>query len=128
MPWPKIFSACLGAVPELVGRMLSSRTVAEARFLRRLPRRDRWRSNPECARPRAGAWDGRLRNFEEAAAAAAPFIADPSLKIGARIRRAVEASFAAAGCNTNLGILLLCAPLARRRETIDARHPARRRP
>lgn len=53
-----------------------------------------------------------VTQFEAAAAAAAPYIADPTLRVGARIRNAVEASFAAAGCNTNLGILLLCAPLA----------------
>ncbi|MEO5697456.1 MAG: triphosphoribosyl-dephospho-CoA synthase [Burkholderiaceae bacterium] len=33
-------------------------------------------------------------------------------RVGARIEAAVMASFAAAGCNTNLGILLLCAPIA----------------
>ena len=54
----------------------------------------------------------RSAQFEEAAAAAAPWIADSDLRIGARIRHAVDASFAAAGCNTNLGILLLAAPLA----------------
>jgi triphosphoribosyl-dephospho-CoA synthase len=50
--------------------------------------------------------------FEKSAEVAAPFIADPSLKVGRRIREAVAATFAAVGCNTNLGILLLCAPLA----------------
>jgi triphosphoribosyl-dephospho-CoA synthase len=50
--------------------------------------------------------------FEAAAVAAAPFVADPKLRVGDRIFRAVQASFAAAGCNTNLGILLLCTPLA----------------
>ena len=54
-----------------------------------------------------------VAQFEASAVAAAPFLAR-----GRRWRRrsascgAVEASFAAAGCNTNLGILLLCAPLA----------------
>lgn len=52
-------------------------------------------------------------HFERSAEAAAPFIADPRLKVGARIWQAMEASFAIAGCNTNLGILLLTAPLAR---------------
>ncbi|MEQ1695559.1 MAG: triphosphoribosyl-dephospho-CoA synthase [Hyphomicrobiaceae bacterium] len=50
--------------------------------------------------------------FTAAAAAAAPFIAQPGLSVGARIERAVTASVAAAGCNTNLGIILLCVPLA----------------
>jgi triphosphoribosyl-dephospho-CoA synthase len=53
-----------------------------------------------------------VAQFEASALAAAPWIAAPGIKVGTRILRAVEASFAAAGCNTNLGILLLCAPLA----------------
>jgi triphosphoribosyl-dephospho-CoA synthase len=53
-----------------------------------------------------------IHHFERAAAAAAPFIADASLTVGARILGAVKASFAATGLNTNLGIVLLCAPLA----------------
>jgi triphosphoribosyl-dephospho-CoA synthase len=60
----------------------------------------------------AGGHGMEVRQFEEAAAAAAPWIADSDLRIGARIRHAIDASFAAAGCNTNLGILLLAAPLA----------------
>jgi triphosphoribosyl-dephospho-CoA synthase len=50
--------------------------------------------------------------FEASAVAAAPWIAAPHLRPGARILRAVEAALAAAGCNTNLGILLLTGPLA----------------
>jgi triphosphoribosyl-dephospho-CoA synthase len=53
-----------------------------------------------------------VRHFEVSARAAAPHIAARGLKVGLRIRRAVEASFDAAGCNTNLGIILLCAPIA----------------
>lgn len=53
-----------------------------------------------------------VRHFQESAAAAAPIVADAGLKVGERVRRAVEGSMAAAGCNTNLGIILLCAPLA----------------
>lgn len=51
-------------------------------------------------------------HFERAAAAAAPFIADPARGVGARILGAVGASIAATGLNTNLGIVLLAAPLA----------------
>lgn len=60
----------------------------------------------------AGGHDMEARHFLDAAQAAAPFIADPALTVGERIRRAVEASLAAAGTNTNLGIVLMCAPLA----------------
>jgi triphosphoribosyl-dephospho-CoA synthase len=53
-----------------------------------------------------------VAQFEASAEAAAPWIAATGVKVGTRILRAVEASVAAAGCNTNLGILLLCAPIA----------------
>jgi triphosphoribosyl-dephospho-CoA synthase len=52
-------------------------------------------------------------HFEQAAKAAAGPIADPGASVGKRILRATEASVAAAGLNTNLGIVLLCAPLAK---------------
>ncbi|WP_045836463.1 triphosphoribosyl-dephospho-CoA synthase [Hyphomicrobium sp. 99] len=52
-------------------------------------------------------------HFEQAAKAAAGPIADPSLSVGKRILRATEASVGATGMNTNLGIVLLCAPLAK---------------
>lgn len=54
-----------------------------------------------------------VAHFERAAEAAAGPIADPSLSVGRRILRATEASVAATGLNTNLGIVLLCAPLAK---------------
>jgi triphosphoribosyl-dephospho-CoA synthase len=46
-----------------------------------------------------------------AQAAAVPLFA-PGQRVGARIEAAMRASWSAAGCNTNLGILLLCAPIA----------------
>jgi triphosphoribosyl-dephospho-CoA synthase len=46
-----------------------------------------------------------------AQAAARPLFAAGSA-VGERIERATAATWAAAGCNTNLGIVLLCAPLA----------------
>lgn len=46
-----------------------------------------------------------------AEAAAAPLFA-VGASVGERIERAAAASWAHAGCNTNLGIVLLCAPLA----------------
>jgi triphosphoribosyl-dephospho-CoA synthase len=54
-----------------------------------------------------------VETFERAAKAAAPFIADATLKAGERILKATEASFGATGLNANLGIVLLCAPLAK---------------
>ena len=68
-----------------------------------------------------------ISHFERAAAAAAPFIADPTLSIGKRILGATEASVAASGVNTNLGIVLLCAPLAKAAAEMDATMGLRRR-
>lgn len=51
-------------------------------------------------------------DFLRSAEAAAPALIDPSATVGARISSAVEATFEAVGTNTNLGIILLCAPLA----------------
>lgn len=52
------------------------------------------------------------RDFILSARAAAPHIAAPGARVGERILGAVEATWAAVGQNTNLGIVLLCAPLA----------------
>jgi triphosphoribosyl-dephospho-CoA synthase len=51
-------------------------------------------------------------DFARSAAAAAAPLAAAGASVGARIRNAVEATFDAVGANTNLGIILLCAPLA----------------
>jgi len=53
-----------------------------------------------------------VTDFERSAAAAAPAIGSAALSVGARIEQAVEATRQAAGQNTNLGIILLAAPLA----------------
>jgi triphosphoribosyl-dephospho-CoA synthase len=50
--------------------------------------------------------------FEASAAAAAGPLCAPGARVGARIRGAVEATIRAVDANTNLGIVLLCAPLA----------------
>lgn len=52
------------------------------------------------------------QDFLRSAEAAASGLTNPALSVGARILAAVEATFAAVGMNTNLGIVLLCAPLA----------------
>ena len=53
----------------------------------------------------------RVQDFLRSAEAAAAFIAKPELSVGQRIQFAVYASCKEVGCNTNLGIVLLCAPL-----------------
>ena len=53
-----------------------------------------------------------VADFEISARVSAPAIAGSGLSVGRRIRRAVEATKAAVGQNTNLGIILLGSPLA----------------
>ena len=53
-----------------------------------------------------------VADFVRSAEVSAPHIADHRLGVGARVLAAVEATRAACGQNTNLGILLLAAPLA----------------
>ncbi len=50
--------------------------------------------------------------FLASAEAAQHGLFEPGARVGARIEAAVAATLAVAGCNTNLGIVLLCAPLA----------------
>jgi triphosphoribosyl-dephospho-CoA synthase len=54
----------------------------------------------------------RVAHFIDSAAAARAPLTAAQAPLGRRILGAVEATFAAVGMNTNLGILLLCAPLA----------------
>lgn len=53
-----------------------------------------------------------VADFERSAAAAAPPLCRGGAKLGARILGAIAATRASLGQNTNLGIVLLCAPLA----------------
>jgi triphosphoribosyl-dephospho-CoA synthase len=53
-----------------------------------------------------------IADFEASAVASAGAVSDPALPVGERVLRAVRRSRRAVGCNTNLGILLLAAPLA----------------
>jgi triphosphoribosyl-dephospho-CoA synthase len=53
-----------------------------------------------------------VADFEASARAAAPGITRRHAHVGQRILDATEATQVACGCNTNLGIVLLCAPLA----------------
>ena len=54
----------------------------------------------------------RAAMFRASAQAAAGPLFQPGARVGPRIELAVAASWDAAGCNTNLGIVLLCAPIA----------------
>ena len=60
-----------------------------------------------------------VADFESSAAAAAPAIGRSGLGVGQRIGRAIEATRAAVGHNTNLGIVLLASPFA---SALDRKH------
>lgn len=64
----------------------------------------------------AGGHTMEVADFETSARAAAPYIADVGSTVGEKILRAASATRDAVGCNTNLGIILLCAPLAKAAE------------
>jgi len=51
--------------------------------------------------------------FSASARASAGPMFEPGARVGDRIEAAVAATWDVAGCNTNLGIVLLCAPIAR---------------
>ena len=60
------------------------------------------------------------RTFLDSAEACAGALCQPGAPVGVRIERAVAATWARVGCNTNLGILLLCAPIAAAAERLTA--------
>jgi triphosphoribosyl-dephospho-CoA synthase len=53
-----------------------------------------------------------IAQFEASAQASAAAMGAPGLTVGGRILGAIERTRAVVDCNTNLGIVLLCAPLA----------------
>jgi triphosphoribosyl-dephospho-CoA synthase len=59
-------------------------------------------------------------DFLASAEAAAPFLGAARSSVGARIAGAIEATWASVGQNTNLGIVLLCAPLAQAAATAQS--------
>jgi triphosphoribosyl-dephospho-CoA synthase len=60
----------------------------------------------------AGGHDMTTADFEASADASAPAMGAPALSVGARIFEAIRRTRETVDCNTNLGIVLLCAPLA----------------
>ena len=61
-----------------------------------------------------------VEDFVRSAEASAAAIASKEARVGTRVRAAVDATLKAVGQNTNLGIILLCAPLAAAAEARDA--------
>jgi triphosphoribosyl-dephospho-CoA synthase len=72
----------------------------------------------------AGGHNMEAAHFLVSAEVSAAPIAAAGASVGARVLGAVEASFAAVGMNTNLGIILLCAPLAAAAERGGELHAA----
>jgi triphosphoribosyl-dephospho-CoA synthase len=60
-----------------------------------------------------------VEDFIRSAEASAAPIAARGVRVGIRVRAAVDATFSAVGQNTNLGIILLCVPLAAAAEAPD---------
>jgi triphosphoribosyl-dephospho-CoA synthase len=69
----------------------------------------------------------RAEDFVASAEAAATAIAQPGLTVGERILRAIEATRFVVSFNTNLGIVLLCAPLVHAAVQSSAGRPLRPR-
>ncbi|MBP2305288.1 triphosphoribosyl-dephospho-CoA synthase [Azospirillum melinis] len=68
-----------------------------------------------------------VAQFLDSAAAIAPILATPGRRVGEAILHAVAATRDVAGCNTNLGIVLLLAPLATAALCRDKGEPLRLR-
>ena len=66
-------------------------------------------------------------DFVASARCTADVLGAPGLSLGERVLGSIEATHAAAGCNTNLGIVLLCAPLAQAALAEDPDRPLRAR-
>lgn len=64
-------------------------------------------------------------DFIESAERVAPILCDPALGVGRRILESVRATLAAVHCNTNLGMILLAAPLIRAWERSAPASPVR---
>ena len=66
-------------------------------------------------------------DFVTSARCCADVLGTPGMSLGERVLGSIEATRAAVGCNTNLGIVLLCAPLAQAALEGDPERPLRAR-
>ena len=66
-------------------------------------------------------------DFVASARCTADVLGTPGLSLGERVLGSIEGTRAATGCNTNLGIVLLCAPLAQAALGTDRDRPLRAR-
>jgi triphosphoribosyl-dephospho-CoA synthase len=73
----------------------------------------------------ANGHDMTIDDFRVSAAVSAAAITNPNYSLGEKIYYAVKATSEAVGCNTNLGIVLLCAPLVQAMTAINSTHNLR---
>jgi len=66
-----------------------------------------------------------VEDFRVSARVSAPAICNPEFSLGEKIYYAVKATREAVGCNTNLGIVLLCAPLLQAAYRCERKLPLR---
>ncbi len=71
---------------------------------------------PGNVSPYSEGHDMTVADFVKSAELATPILCDPSLSVGERILESVKMTMSEVGCNTNLGMLLLFAPLIRAAE------------
>ena len=69
--------------------------------------------------------DMTVDDFRRSAEVSAKPLCNSAYSLGEKIFYAVKATREAVGCNTNLGILLLCAPLLRARQLVNAEQSLR---
>lgn len=105
-----------GVDGEALGRAFYEVCVAEVQALK-----------PGNVSFHAGGHGMRADDFVASARAAAPALCLPGLGCGARVLAAVEATRQVVACNTNLGIVLLCAPLACAAQATRPQAPLRAR-
>jgi triphosphoribosyl-dephospho-CoA synthase len=95
-----MMSAALSLLPAIVADAMRAAAVADVEAFKP--------GNVSVASP---GHNMRAEDFVASATAIGPAIAQPGLRVGERILRAIEATRAVVTFNTNLGIVLLCAPL-----------------
>ncbi len=71
---------------------------------------------PGNVSPYSEGHDMTVADFVKSAELSSPILCDPSLSVGERILEGVKMTISEVGCNTNLGMLLLFAPLVRAAE------------
>jgi len=110
-PIPKAASAGHQTRLDLASTAVGPPSSAMQRALQRACRADVEAFKPGNVAIGAPAHRMRAEDFLRSAEVVLPLLTDPEMTLGGRIEAAVTATVAAVGCNTNLGIVLLLAPM-----------------